>query len=62
MEPMTLLEGETLVAPTTSMERVLDRLEENHLPCVVVEQRGEVVGVITTSDLARWIQRRRLAA
>lgn len=62
MEPMTVLQSETVVAPTTSMERVLDRFEEEHVSCVVVEQRGEVVGVITTSDLARWVQRRRLAA
>jgi Zn-dependent protease/predicted transcriptional regulator len=62
MEPMTVVEGDAVVAPTTSMERVLDRFEEGHIPCVVVEQRGEVVGVITTSDLARWVQRRRLAA
>jgi predicted transcriptional regulator len=41
------------------MDGVLGRLEDGEAGRVLVAQDGEVVGIITPTDLTRWLRRRR---
>lgn len=48
---------ERTVTPTTRMDRVLPALQGREGRRVVVVRDGELVGIITPSDVARWLQR-----
>ncbi|HEX6261703.1 MAG TPA: site-2 protease family protein [Actinomycetota bacterium] len=58
-ETMGKLDEGCTVSPMTSMADVVERLEGENRRVVVVED-GEVVGIISPSDVARWLQRRQL--
>jgi Zn-dependent protease/predicted transcriptional regulator len=47
------------VSPETRMDRVLTKLQEGDRGRVLVVRDGEVVGMITASDITRWLERRR---
>jgi Zn-dependent protease/CBS domain-containing protein len=50
--------GEQLtVTPTTRMGAVLSKLQDGEVGRVLVVRDGDVVGIITPSDVARWLQR-----
>jgi Zn-dependent protease/predicted transcriptional regulator len=52
--------GDNLVVERTArMDRVLEKLQEGERQRVLVTSDGEVVGIITPSDIARWLDRRR---
>jgi len=56
MDPL----GEQLtVTPQTPMDRVLTKLQEEEAQRVLVVDGGDVIGIITPLDVARWLQRRR---
>jgi Zn-dependent protease/CBS domain-containing protein len=55
---MAPLRDEFVVDPQTPIDTVLDRFEEQGAGRVLVASDGEVVGVITPRDIARWLQRR----
>jgi Zn-dependent protease/predicted transcriptional regulator len=56
MDPL----GEQLsVSPDARMDRVLTKLQDGDRRRVLVVRNGEVVGMITASDIARWLERRR---
>lgn len=58
-ETMGRLDDGCTVSPTTSMADVVERLEGENRRVVVVDQ-GDIVGIISPSDVARWLQRRQL--
>jgi Zn-dependent protease/CBS domain-containing protein len=58
-EVMVPLGGQVVVAPDARMDGVLGKLEEGEAGRVLVVQDGEVVGIITPSDLTRWLRRSR---
>ena len=58
-EAMTELDDRCTVSPSTSMADVVERLEGDNRRVVVVSD-GEVVGIISPSDVSRWLQRRQL--
>jgi predicted transcriptional regulator len=41
------------------MDRVLAKLQDGERKRVLVMSDGEVVGIITPSDIARWLDRRK---
>jgi CBS domain-containing protein len=45
------------VHPDARMDDVLGKLEDGEAGRVLVAQDGEVVGIITPSDLTRWLRR-----
>jgi CBS domain-containing protein len=47
------------VEASTRMDRVLSKLEDGEARRCLVLRQGEVVGIITPSEVARWFQRRR---
>jgi Zn-dependent protease/predicted transcriptional regulator len=55
MEP---LGTQCTVEATAPMDRVVAKLQDGLGRCLVT-RNGEVVGIITPSDIARWLQRRR---
>jgi predicted transcriptional regulator len=57
---MVPLGNQVLVAPDTRMDQVMHKLEDSEAGRVLVVQAGEVVGIITPSDLARWLRRWRV--
>jgi Zn-dependent protease/predicted transcriptional regulator len=56
MEP---LGEQCTVEATARMDRVVSKLEEGEARRCLVVRDGEVVGIITPYDVARWFQRRR---
>jgi Zn-dependent protease/predicted transcriptional regulator len=56
-EHMVPLDDQVLVAPHARMDDVLGKLEDGEANRVLVVQHGEVVGIITPSDLTRWLRR-----
>lgn len=56
-ETMAPLDEQITVRPDTPMDQVLSRLQEREAHRVLVRRDGEVVGIITSTDIARWFQR-----
>jgi len=56
-EVMVPLDDQVAVAPHARMDQVLGKLQDGEAGRVLVVQRGEVVGIITPSDLSRWLRR-----
>jgi len=56
-ELMVPLDDQVVVAPDARMDGVLGKLQDGEAGRVLVAQDGEVVGIITPSDLARWLRR-----
>jgi Zn-dependent protease len=54
---MVPLGGQVVVAPEARMDDVLSKLEDGEAGRVLVVQGDEVVGIITPSDLTRWLRR-----
>jgi Zn-dependent protease/predicted transcriptional regulator len=54
---MVPLGDQVVVAPDTPMDGVVGKLQDGETNRVLVVQDGEVVGIITPSDLARWLRR-----
>jgi Zn-dependent protease/CBS domain-containing protein len=54
---MVPLGNQVVVAPHARMDGVLDTLQDGEANRVLVVQDGEVVGIITPSDLTRWLRR-----
>jgi Zn-dependent protease/predicted transcriptional regulator len=54
---MVPLDDQVLAAPDTGMDDVLDKLQDGEANRVLVVQDGEVVGIITPTDLTRWLRR-----
>jgi Zn-dependent protease/predicted transcriptional regulator len=48
---------QVVVAPEARMDQVMGKLEDGGAGRVLVVQDGEVVGIITPSDLTRWLRR-----
>ena len=56
-EAMVPLGDQVVVAPDARMDGVLGKLQDGEANRVLVVQDGEVVGIITPSDLTRWLRR-----
>jgi Zn-dependent protease/CBS domain-containing protein len=56
-EHMVPLSDQVVVAPEARMDGVLGKLQDSEANRVLVVQDGEVVGIITPSDLTRWLRR-----
>jgi len=56
-EFMVPLGDQVVVAPDARMDDVLGKLQDGEAGRVLVVQDGEVVGIITPSDLTRWLRR-----
>jgi Zn-dependent protease/predicted transcriptional regulator len=54
---MVPLNEQVVVAPDARMDGVVGKLQDSEAGRVLVAQDGEVVGIITSSDLTRWLQR-----
>jgi len=54
---MTPLEQLVLVEPETPMTQVLERMRDNEIRRVLVARDWELLGIISTSDVARWLDR-----
>jgi Zn-dependent protease/CBS domain-containing protein len=54
---MVSLGDQVVVAPDARMDGVLGKLQDGEAGRVLVVQDGEVVGIITPSDLTRWLRR-----
>jgi Zn-dependent protease/CBS domain-containing protein len=54
---MVPLSDQVVVAPDARMDGVLGKLQDGEANRVLVVQNGEVVGIITPSDLTRWLRR-----
>jgi len=54
---MVPLGDQVVVAPHARMDDVLGKLQDGDAGRVLVVQDGEVVGIITPSDLTRWLRR-----
>jgi len=54
---MVPLGDEVVVTPDARMDGVLGKLQDGEAGRVLVVQDGEVVGIITPSDLTRWLRR-----
>jgi len=46
-----------MVLPAAPMDQVMAKLEDGEAGRVLVAEDGEVVGIITPSDLTRWLRR-----
>jgi Zn-dependent protease/CBS domain-containing protein len=56
-EAMVPLGDQVVVAPDARMDGVVDKLQDGEAGRVLVVEDGEVVGIITPSDLTRWLRR-----
>jgi Zn-dependent protease/predicted transcriptional regulator len=56
---MVPLGDQVVVAPDARMDGVLGKLQDGDAGRVLVAQDGEVVGIITPTDLTRWLRRSR---
>jgi Zn-dependent protease/predicted transcriptional regulator len=54
---MVPLGDQVVVAPDARMDDVVGKLQDSEANRVLVAQDGEVVGIITPSDLTRWLRR-----
>ena len=54
---MVPLSDQVVVAPEARMDGVLGKLQDGEAGRVLVVQDGEVVGIITPTDLTRWLRR-----
>jgi Zn-dependent protease/predicted transcriptional regulator len=54
---MVPLSDQVIVAPEARMDGVVGKLQDGEANRVLVAQDGEVVGIITPTDLTRWLQR-----
>jgi Zn-dependent protease/CBS domain-containing protein len=54
---MVPLSDQVVVAPEARMDGVLGKLQDGEAGRVLVVEDGEVVGIITPSDLTRWLRR-----
>jgi Zn-dependent protease/predicted transcriptional regulator len=54
---MVPLDEQLVVAPDARMDSVVGKLQDSGAGRVLVAQNGEVVGIITPSDLTRWLRR-----
>jgi CBS domain-containing protein len=54
---MVPLGDQVVVAPEARMDGVLGKLQDGTAGRVLVAQDGEVVGIITPTDLTRWLRR-----
>jgi Zn-dependent protease/predicted transcriptional regulator len=59
---MVPLNEQVVVAPDARMDGVVGKLQDSEAGRVLVAQNGEVVGIITPSDLTRWLRRSRTSA
>lgn len=57
-ETMGKLDEQVTVSPGASMDGVLGKLESGEARRVVVVDDGQIVGIITPSDVSRWLRRR----
>jgi len=57
---MVPLGGQILVPPEAPMDQVMAKLEDGEAGRVLAAEDGEVVGIITSSDLTRWLHRWRV--
>jgi len=56
-EAMVPLGDQVVVAPDARMDGVVGKLQDGEANRVLVVEDGEVVGIITPSDLTRWLRR-----
>ena len=54
---MVPLGDQVMVAPDARMDDVVGKLQDSEAGRVLIAQDGEVVGIITPSDLTRWLRR-----
>jgi CBS domain-containing protein len=54
---MVPLGDQVVVAPNARMDDVLGKLQDGEAGRVLVAHDDEVVGIITPSDLTRWLRR-----
>ena len=54
---MVPLSDQIVVPPDAPMDQVMAKLEDSEAGRVLVADDGEVVGIITPSDLTRWLRR-----
>ncbi len=54
---MVPLGDQVVVAPHARMDQVMGKLQDGEAGRVLVVEDGEVVGIITPSDLTRWLRR-----
>jgi CBS domain-containing protein len=54
---MVPLGDQIVVPPDARMDQVMPKLEDSQARRVLVVDDGEVVGIITPTDLTRWLQR-----
>jgi CBS domain-containing protein len=54
---MVPLGDQVVVAPDARMDGVVGKLQDGEAGRVLVAQDGEVVGIITPTDLTRWLRR-----
>jgi CBS domain-containing protein len=54
---MVPLSDQVVVAPEARMDGVVGKLQDGEANRVLVVHDGEVVGIITPSDLTRWLRR-----
>jgi len=57
---MTPLTEQAAAAPGESMDRVLEKLQGAPAGRLLVLEYGRLAGIVTRSDLARWLERARL--
>jgi Zn-dependent protease/CBS domain-containing protein len=57
-EAMGAVNDQVTVSPETGMDAVIAKLESAGAGRVLVTRDGEVVGIITPADVARWFRRR----
>jgi Zn-dependent protease/predicted transcriptional regulator len=58
---MVPLGDQVVVAPDARMDSVVGKLQDGEAGRVLVAQDGQVVGIITASDLTRWLRRHDLS-
>jgi CBS domain-containing protein len=56
-EVMSPLSEQVPVSPHTRMDKVMARLQDDETHRLLVMDGGDVVGIITPHDVARWLQR-----
>jgi predicted transcriptional regulator len=54
---MVPLGDQVVVAPDARMDGVVGKLQDGQANRVLVVQAGEVIGIVTPSDLTRWLRR-----
>ena len=57
---MVPLGDQVVVPPDAPMDQVMAKLEDGGAGRVLAAEDGEVVGIITPSDVTRWLRRWRV--